>query len=79
MVFSSAEAPELADTSHYAIFEGRKRSALQLIMVSNNLEIVYRAGYIYLMETDEEFDYWYNNPPPVSEEGSKNCPPRFRN
>lgn len=54
-------------------------SELWVLMIDKNLEIIYSTGYIYFMETDEEFDYWYNSPPPVSEEGGKNCPPRFRN
>ena len=63
----------------YYTEKGSIVSELRVLMVDKNLEIIYNSGYIYFMETDEEFDYWYNNPPPESEEGSKNCPPRFKN
>ncbi len=54
-------------------------SILRVIVLDENLEIIHNAGSYYLLETDEEFDYWHYNPPEESQEGDRNAPPRFRN
>lgn len=58
--------------------EGHYGSTLQFLRLDVNLEIIHRSAFVHFLETDEDFIYWYNNPPVESKEGGENCPPIFK-
>ncbi len=54
-------------------------SDLFVLFTDREDNIIIGSGYVYFIETEEEFYYWIDpNLPSESSEGSSNCPPRFR-
>jgi hypothetical protein len=54
-------------------------SMLLTLRIAKDLSIIKGGGFIYFLETNEDFLYWHGNPPTESKEGDANCPPLFRN
>lgn len=59
--------------------ENRGGSDLYVLLLDENNDIVMDVGYIYFIESEDDFFYWISpDLPRYSEEGEKNCPPSFR-